>query len=967
VDHPVKEIEQHRSRRLASTLLILVCLLAIASSLAYAGGSNSPVLYLPLILRNLPIQFDAPIWAHNTTPAQHEVVLFRRSFRLSRSIDVAELEIFADTRYEAWLDGVWLGRGPARFSQTLREYDTLPLGTLTPGDYSIAVLVQWAPNIRRSESSSPMLIAHLQGRTESGLATLLQTGSDWKVNLTGAWKADAQLVDTRFLIGPTELLDFHHLPINWNQPGYDDGNWAPAVTRTSVVQQSQPVTYAPRTILPLENVPAPVNVLDAGLLSPGFLIGELVPPVTDPYILRFSTAQTLDWIIETLSAQAPEAGLFQVDGQNLIWAAAGVARPDVYRATIRLSASNHRLVISAIPVGGLTFSVSRSGVTYRDFPFQQGRHAGRRMLLAEPISNPGQVQAIETSDGWSLEFNTLPAYVVLDLGRTVHGRIIADVRGMDGSVVDVGWDERLRTSNGRPLPYPGSMYPEWNQVDSWTLDGLNHQLTTLDARAGRYILIAVWGQGPVRMDNLRVEEERYPLVQVGEFHSSDPQLDRIWQVGVDSLRPNMTDALTDTPWRERGQWWGDVFVEDRAGRIAFGDTALLRRGLIYLADAMTKDPSPGKAPNNGGLHMLDYTMLWVHTLASELDATHDVDLARRLYPLVERFMAHLQGFENPQSRLLDLPKLHWSSTAYIDLLGFESRSGQSTALNALYVQTFFEAARIADWVGDTDQAASWRTSAAALQASLNTRLYLPLEGHYLSSIYDGLPVPPTVHAQAWPLAYNLAPEGEEPRVVEAMLGLLSPQPANANLGIYGMYWLLEALGQTGDIDAALQIIRLYYGFLLDAGATTWWESFSAESRPDASFSHGWGGAPTWFLTTYVLGAQRLGPDTWQVKPAFEVVDSASGVLPLAAGVLEVEWERVSCGEIHLRVRAADGSHGWVVVPYDHPDLSLEVDGIPAWGNGAARTDRVIARDTEIILELNGGGPHEFVGRYPCLP
>lgn len=954
---------KERRLSLASAVLILTGLLGMVGGLAYAAGDDSPALYLPLIFRSLPFQLDTPIWAHNTTPAQHEVVLFRRTFRLTRSLDTAELEIFADTRYEAWLDGVWLGRGPARFSHTLREYDTLQLGTLTPGEHTLAVLVQWAPNSRRSESSTPMLMAHVQGNIESGLATLVQTGPGWKASQSDAWKADAQLVDTRSLIGPTELLDFRRLPLSWNQPGFDDSLWAQAMVRDVALQ---PVTYTPRSILLLENARMPLAVQASGLLSPGFWIGELSPPASDPYLLRFSTTQTLDWVIETLSAQVPPAGLFVVDGRNLEWIAAGSARPDVYRATIRLQAGEHRLVISGFSPQGITFGVSRPGVTFSNFPFQQGRHAGRRMLLAEPLSSPGQVQAVETADGWSLGFNNLPAYVVLDLGRTVHGRLSADVSGPAGSILDIGWDERLRTDAGRPLPYPGSMYPEWNQVDSWVLDGGRRRLTTLDARAGRYVLIAVWGPGPVQIDNLRVDEERYPLVQVGEFHSTDPLLDQIWQVGVDSLRPNMTDAYTDTPWRERGQWWGDAYVEERVSRIAFGDTALLPRGLVYMADALAKAPSPGMVPNNGELHMLDYTMLWVHSLGAELEATHDTGLARRLYPLVRQFMAHLMSYENTQTGLLDLPRLHWSATAYIDTFGFGSRSGQSAALNALYVETFQQAARIAEWAGDADQAALWRGRAPIIAASLNATLYQPLEGRYLSSIVDGASVLPTIHAQAWPLAYQLAPAGEEARVAEAMLGMLSPQPAEADLGIYGFYWLLEALGQSGRIEEALQIIRLFYGYILDTGSTTWWEGFFAQSRPDASYSHGWGSAPTWFLTTYVLGAQRLGPDTWRVKPSFEGVDSASGVLPLATGQVDIQWDRLSCGEIRLRIRAVDSSHGQVVLPNFHPDLLLTVDGLAVWQGGAALTDQVQAIQAELILDF-GSGLHEIVGRYPCLP
>jgi len=60
-------------------------------------------------MRSPPIQFDAPIWAHDAIPAQHEVVLFRRPFELARVLEAAELQIFADTRYELWVDGTWLG------------------------------------------------------------------------------------------------------------------------------------------------------------------------------------------------------------------------------------------------------------------------------------------------------------------------------------------------------------------------------------------------------------------------------------------------------------------------------------------------------------------------------------------------------------------------------------------------------------------------------------------------------------------------------------------------------------------------------------------------------------------------------------------------------------------------------------------------------------------------------------------
>lgn len=951
----MKANKQHRHWRLAAVLATLICLLK---------GTTAPVVYLPLVIHSLPIQFDTPIWVHNDPPASHEVAHFRRAFQLQMPLEAAELHIFADTRYEVWLDGVWLGRGPARFSQTLREFDVYELGQLAPGEHLIAVIVQWAPNARRSESTAPMLLAHLQGNTQNGLATLARTGAGWKVRLSNAWRADAQPVDTRSLIGPTELLDFRLLPLGWFQPGFDDRDWPLAVVRSAGVQPAGPVSYAPRSIPQLENVPMPAAVQDAGLLSPGFLVGEVLPSADDRYTLYFSTQQGRELILETLSSGPPDVEAFKVDGEHLTWQPAGATRPDVYRAITPIGSGAHRLVIKNIPAQGVTFSVSAPGVLFRDFPFQQGRHAGRRLLLAEPMSDRDKVKALETSNGYNLEFNALPAYLVLDLGRTVHGRVVAEVTGPRGAVVDIGWDERLWTDARRPLPYPGSMYPEWNQVDSWVLDGGARQLTTLDARAGRYLLIAVWGSGPVRFEKLRMYEERYPAAQAGEFHSSDPLLDRIWQVGVDTLRPNMTDALTDTPWRERGQWWGDAYIEDLVGRIAFGDTALLRRGLIYMADALRDSPAPGKAPNNGGLYMLDYTMLWVHNLANEVIATGDVALARRLYPSLQQAIRGMESRINPQTGLLDLPRGHWSATAYIDLLGFSSRYGQSAALNALYAQTFHEAARIAGAVGDADQAALWDERALQVQASLNALLYRPLEGRYLSSIYQGAPVAPALHAQAWPLAYGLTPPGEQARVADALLEMLSPQPAQANVGIYGMHWVLRALGEAGYIERAVQVIRLYYGYLLDAGATTWWEGFTADSAPSASYSHGWGGTPTWFLTTYVLGAERLGPNAWRVKPSFEGVESASGVLPLSAGALQVEWKRPACGEFALRIQSPAGSQGELALPPFHPEMRLRLNGEPIDLNGLAVKEWKSSGEMVVTLGVSGG-TYEVVGGYPC--
>lgn len=951
--------------------------------------------YLPLLARSDSFPQDVPIWAHADLPAMHEVSLFRHTFLLEEDLESVELRIFADTRYEVWLDGVSVGRGPARFSRTLREYDVYDIGPLSAGQHLIAALVQWAPNNKRSESVAPYLQAHLLGRSTNGAQTRISTGQDWKSLLSDAWRSDAVPIHAWGLIGPTELLDLSRLPQAWNQPGFNDSHWDPAIVQdTSVLHvqanqlpqnefigeisqatinfenpvrrldgDSARVRYQPRSIPPLDYISMPMTVIDGGLISPGFKIGELRDLASDPYTVNFSAAEPAAFTVETLYESIISGShLIQLDGKSLNLQAAGDSRPDVHSTTINIESGPHNLSFSGLPSQGITFAVSASGVEFSDFPFQQGNHAGRRMLLANPASDLDQID-VSSTDELTVQFNNLPAYIILDLGRTVHGRLHIDVTGPQGTVLDIGWDERLLNDTKRPLPYPGSLHPLWNQVDSWILDGRTRSLSTLDARAGRYVLIAVWGSGPVRLGNIRVYEERFPAIQNGDFQSSDPLLNQIWQTGVDSIYPNMTDAYTDTPWRERGQWWGDAYVIDHVNRVAFGDTALLRRGILFMADAFANDLAPGAAPNSNSTNMLDYAMLWVHSLTEYYRQTRDISFVIEMYPVVKQFLDQLTGYKSQDTGLLDLPEAHWSQTAYIGTLGYHSRYGQSTALNSLYYSTLLEAAYAAELVGYSDDANHLQQEAVFVKQKVNTLLYLPDEHRYLTNISQDGPYPPTPQAQAWALAYGIVPDSEVDQVASSLLEMLSPDPSSPNVSIYGMFWVLEALGRSGREAEALDIIRAYYGDQINSGARTWWERFDANDDYTASLSHGWGGSPTWFLTKYLLGMEQLGPGLWTIKPALIGVPQVSGKIPLRVGELQAYWEVVN-NNSKVEITASDGTEGEIIIPYNDSTLTLTLNGQLIWIDGEALVEYVYGIPGEVHIVIPGGRYNLVIYRDP---
>lgn len=147
------------------------------------------------------------------------------------------------------------------------------------------------------------------------------------------------------------------------------------------------------------------------------------------------------------------------------------------------------------------------------------------------------------------------------------------------------------------------------------------------------------------------------------------------------------------------------------------------------------------------------------------------------------------------------------------------------------------------------------------------------------------------------------------------------------------YYLLKA-SRINDISASLYALISYYGGMLEAGATTFWEDFDISWLADSvhideiphnnkrnihsdfgrfcykglrhSLCHGWSSAPTAFLAEEVLGIKILeaGCRSVEISPELGFLRFAKGTYPTPLGVIEVCCEATEKG---------------VVVKYNAPD------------------------------------------------
>jgi alpha-L-rhamnosidase len=407
-------------------------------------------------------------------------------------------------------------------------------------------------------------------------------------------------------------------------------------------------------------------------------------------------------------------------------------------------------------------------------------------------------------------------------------------------------------------------------------------------------------------------------------------LNQIWQVGADTLRVNLTDGYTDTPWRERGQWWGDAFISSQINRVTFNEQEMLKRGITFMAQGADNGALFGLSPNGENLPMVDYGMLWVFNLNEYAHESQDIGFLYRLFPAVEKFLLYLESFRNAQTGLLELPDSHWSQTAYIDTLGMADRKGQSTAVNALYYGTLRQASQLAIRVNRPDLSLNWYNQAQIIRSKINEHLYLTEEQAYTSALVNSQLQAPSVLAQAYALSYEVVATDRQPAVIQSMLNLLGEDPQQSKIGTYGFYWVINALGKFDYTDEALDLIRLYYGYMLDQGATTWWEWFGALNNYQNSLSHAWSGSPTWFLSSHVLGVQVTGENTWSLTiPQASSVEWAEGSLPLGDSAVSVRWEKTSCGGMVLSVSSPTDSKGILVLPHTIPPSAVYLNHSPA--------------------------------------
>lgn len=392
----------------------------------------------------------------------------------------------------------------------------------------------------------------------------------------------------------------------------------------------------------------------------------------------------------------------------------------------------------------------------------------------------------------------------------------------------------------------------------------------------------------------------------GSFRSSDDRLDKIWQTGAYTVHLNMQEYLWDGIKRDRLVWLGDMHPEVMTVNTVFGYNEVVPKSLDLIREAT---PLPDWM--NG---ISAYSIWWLLIQRDWYYYQGDKAYLKEQQPYLSSLLRQLVSKVDASGH----EKL--DGWRFLDWPSSENPEAINAGLQALVLQAMKAGDELCTVLGDETLATECRETAKRM-----------------------IKVAPQVTKTL--LKSKIAPDAPGSKQAAALLalaGLMKPEEADKKyLSVNGAqgfstfygYYMLRAMATAGNYQGAIDVIRQYWGAMIDLGATTFWEDFNMTWLPDAagidelvpegkkdihgdygdycykgfrhSLCHGWASGPTAWLSEYVLGVQVVEPGCRVVRitPHLGDLDWVEGTFPTPEGIITIRHEKGTDGKIKSDVKA----------------------------------------------------------------
>jgi len=307
------------------------------------------------------------------------------------------------------------------------------------------------------------------------------------------------------------------------------------------------------------------------------------------------------------------------------------------------------------------------------------------------------------------------------------------------------------------------------------------------------------------------------------------------------------------------------------------------------------------------------------------------------------------------------------------------QGGENIAANSILFHVLTLGQSVAIAMGDNATATAWATAATSLAEAINVHLWDHGKHAYKDNPTSSLYPQDGNSLAAW---FGIANASQASSISDYLHGNWGPYGSsspewNMNIGTFPGSMEVSAHAAAGNVDRALDLVRLQWGYMLNSPTSTestFWEGYNRDGTFNfkgiyMSNAHGWSTGAAEMLSTQVLGLSALSPGghRFAVRPRVGSLRHCQGRLTFGGSHVDVAWRRgdvfeldvdarehAGIGEVSLPLVSDSGSsvasivgHGVVWPPSAVASTALQSAGI-------AEAPRLSDDGKYLVLVIEGG-------------
>ncbi len=378
----------------------------------------------------------------------------------------------------------------------------------------------------------------------------------------------------------------------------------------------------------------------------------------------------------------------------------------------------------------------------------------------------------------------------------------------------------------------------------------------------------------------------YLPVNKSYFKSSNELLNKIYDVALHTLHLNTKEFMIDGIKRDRWLWSGDAYQSYLMNYYSFFDKAVVQRTILALFGKL-----PVKTHIN---HIMDYSFYWIMSFYDYYlytgDLTFIVDNFDKITALIEFCLSR----RNEAGFMEGLPE-DW---VFVDWADLDNR-GEVCFEQLLLFNSLKICVKLGKLINQADLVEKYGKIAQDLEAKIEKFWHKDLNA-YIYAYKNGVPDNVvTKHANMIALLFDLCTDSRKQLIKDHVL--LNDSITKITTP-YMRFYELAALCEVGELEYVFDEIIEYWGGMLEASATSFWETYNPDEignekygmygrKYGKSLCHAWGASPLYLLGRYFIGLKPTKPgyQEFVAQPKLVKMSWFETKVPLNEGYLHMYY------------------------------------------------------------------------------